>query len=92
MLRCLTGMGAFGQVLRFDPAMPPQIKQQHFSAHYRGHRVELLHSEGHLEVSSRPGPAAPITVLVREQTIELHPGARHPFPTASGVTVTGVKS
>jgi hypothetical protein len=26
VLRCLTGMRARGQVLRFDPAMPPQIK------------------------------------------------------------------
>ena len=26
VLRCLTGMRAHGQVLRFDPAMPPQIR------------------------------------------------------------------
>ena len=36
------------------------------------------------KVSSRPGPAAPITVLVREQTVELHPGARHTFSPDSG--------
>ena len=79
VLRCLTGMRARGQVLLFDPAMPPEIKQLRFSVHYRGHRIELVFSEDCVEVTSRPGPAAPITVLVREQTVELHPGARHTF-------------
>src|SRR4029450_878467 len=27
VLRCLTGMRGRGQVLQFDPAMPPQIRQ-----------------------------------------------------------------
>lgn len=79
VLRCLTGLRARGRVLRFDPALPPQIKQLRFSVHYRGHRVETAFTEDRLEVSSRPGPAAPITVLVRDQTVELHPGARHSF-------------
>ena len=84
VMRCLTGMRASGQVLRFDPAMPPEIKQLRFSVHYRGHRVELVFSDDCVEVSSRPGPAAPITVLVREQTVELHPGAQHTFSQDSG--------
>jgi trehalose/maltose hydrolase-like predicted phosphorylase/beta-phosphoglucomutase-like phosphatase (HAD superfamily) len=79
VMRCLTGMRAAGQVLQFDPAMPPQIEQVRFSVHYRGHRLELIFSEDRVEVSSRPGPAAPITVWVRQQTVELHPGARHTF-------------
>jgi trehalose/maltose hydrolase-like predicted phosphorylase/beta-phosphoglucomutase-like phosphatase (HAD superfamily) len=79
VLRCLTGLRARGRVLRFDPALPPQIKQLRFSVHYRGHRVEAAFTEDRLEVSSRPGPAAPITVLVRNQTVELHPGEQHAF-------------
>jgi alpha,alpha-trehalase len=86
VLRCLTGMRARGQLLRFDPAMPPQIKQLRFSVHYRGHRVDLLFSADRIEVSSRPGPAAPITVLVRDQTVELHAGTRHSFSLNSGMT------
>ena len=79
VLRCLTGMRARGQVLRFDPAIPPEIKQLQFSVHYRSHRVELAFSEDRIEVSSRPGPAAPITVLVRDDAVDLHPGERHTF-------------
>ena len=79
VLRCLTGMRARGQVLRFDPAIPPEIKQLQFSVHYRSHRVELAFSEDRIEVSSRPGQAAPITVLVRDDAVDLHPGERHTF-------------
>jgi trehalose/maltose hydrolase-like predicted phosphorylase/beta-phosphoglucomutase-like phosphatase (HAD superfamily) len=79
VLRCLTGLRPRGEVLRFDPALPPQVKQLKFSVHYRGHRVDVALAEDHLEVRSRPGRARPIKVLVRDQTIELAPGARHEF-------------
>jgi alpha,alpha-trehalase len=79
VLRCLTGMRARGPVLRFDPALPPEVKQLRFSVHYRGHRVELAFTEERMTVSSRPGRAAPISVLFRDQTVELHPGAHHEF-------------
>jgi trehalose/maltose hydrolase-like predicted phosphorylase len=90
VLRCLTGMRAHGQVLRFDPAIPTEIKRLRFSVHYRGHRVELVFSEDRLEISSRPGPAAPITILVREQTMELYAGARHTLLTGLRGEVTGI--
>jgi hypothetical protein len=32
-----------------------------------------------MEVRSRPGRARPIKVLVRDQTVELGPGAEHEF-------------
>jgi alpha,alpha-trehalase len=78
--RCLTGMRARGEVLRFDPALPPEIKELEFSVHYRGHRVDVALTEDRMRVSSRPGEAQPIKVLVRDEAIELRPGARHEFP------------
>jgi trehalose/maltose hydrolase-like predicted phosphorylase/beta-phosphoglucomutase-like phosphatase (HAD superfamily) len=80
VLRCLAGLRPRGEVLRFDPALPPQVKQVRFSVHYRGHRVEITIGEDRLEVGSRPGRALPIKVLVRNQTVELSPGARLKFP------------
>jgi trehalose/maltose hydrolase-like predicted phosphorylase/beta-phosphoglucomutase-like phosphatase (HAD superfamily) len=77
--RCLTGMRARGEVLRFDPALPPEIKQLRFSVHYRGHRIEVMLAEDHMQVSSRPGEAAPIKVLVRDKVVELHPGGQTEF-------------
>ena len=84
VLRCLTGLRARGQVLRFDPALPPQVKQLKFSVHYRGHRIDVALAEDHLRISSRPGAAAPIKVLVRDETVELRPGGQHEFPLNPG--------
>jgi trehalose/maltose hydrolase-like predicted phosphorylase/beta-phosphoglucomutase-like phosphatase (HAD superfamily) len=74
VLRCLTGMRARGPVLRFEPALPPQVKQVRFSVHYRGHRIDVELAEDHMRLGSRPGPAQPIQVLVHDQTVELAPG------------------
>jgi trehalose/maltose hydrolase-like predicted phosphorylase len=74
VLRCLTGMRARGPVLRFDPALPPQVKQLTFSVHYRGHRVDVELTPDRLRLGSRPGGAQPIQVLVHDQTVELAPG------------------
>jgi trehalose/maltose hydrolase-like predicted phosphorylase len=84
VLRCLTGMRARGQLLRFDPALPPQITQLNYSIHYRGHRVEVTLAPDRLEISSWPGPAAPITVLVRDETAELPAGTKRVFPLGDG--------
>ena len=82
VLRCLTGMRARGDTLRFDPALPPEVKQLRFSVHYRGHRVEIMLAEDHMSVSSRPGRASPIKIRVREETRELAPGTHAEFPLA----------
>jgi alpha,alpha-trehalase len=74
VLRCLTGMRARGPVLRFEPALPTEVKQLKFSVHYRGHRIDVELAEDHMQLSSRPGPAQPIKVLVHDQTVELAPG------------------
>jgi trehalose/maltose hydrolase-like predicted phosphorylase/beta-phosphoglucomutase-like phosphatase (HAD superfamily) len=79
VLRSLAGLRPRGEVLRFDPALPSQVKQVRFSVHYRGHRVDVELAEDHLLVRSRPGPAQPIKVLVRDQTVVLAPGAEHEF-------------
>jgi trehalose/maltose hydrolase-like predicted phosphorylase len=79
VLRCLTGLRARGEVLRFEPALPPEVKRLKFSVHYRGHRVDVALGEDHVEVSSRPGGARPIQVLVHDETVELAPGDRHTF-------------
>jgi trehalose/maltose hydrolase-like predicted phosphorylase len=80
VLRCVTGLWARGEVLRFDPVLPPQVKQLRFSIHYRHHRLDITLAEDRLEISSRPGEGRPIQVLVHDEAIQLVPGARHQFP------------
>ena len=74
VLRCLTGMRARGPVLRFEPALPPKVKQLTFSVHYRGNRVDVELTPDRLRLGSRPGGAQPIQVLVHDQLVELAPG------------------
>jgi alpha,alpha-trehalase len=83
MLRCLAGLRARGEVLWFDPALPPQVKQVKFSIHYRHHRLDVTLAEDHLQISSRPGEGRPIQVHVHDETIQLVPGDRHEFTLAS---------
>jgi alpha,alpha-trehalase len=80
VLRCLTGLRARGPVVRFEPALPPQVKSLRFRIHYRGHRLDVAFAEGQVTIGSRPGVAGPITVLVRDESVELRPGGQHEFP------------
>jgi trehalose/maltose hydrolase-like predicted phosphorylase len=72
--RCLTGMEARGDVLWFDPALPPEVPRLRFSAHYRGHRLNVEITEDRMRVTARPGPAAPIRLGLGHQTFELKSG------------------
>jgi trehalose/maltose hydrolase-like predicted phosphorylase/beta-phosphoglucomutase-like phosphatase (HAD superfamily) len=74
VLRCLTGMRALGPVLRFDPALPPEVKHLRFSVHYRGQRVDVDLAEDRIRLSVRPGGATPVHLLVQGQAVELAPG------------------
>jgi trehalose/maltose hydrolase-like predicted phosphorylase/beta-phosphoglucomutase-like phosphatase (HAD superfamily) len=74
VLRCLTGMRALGPVLRFDPALPTEVKQLRFSVHYRGQRVDVDLAEDRIRLSVRPGGTTPVNLLVQGQPVELAPG------------------
>ncbi|HEY2130354.1 MAG TPA: HAD-IA family hydrolase [Streptosporangiaceae bacterium] len=79
VLLCLTGMRAHGDVLRFDPALPPEVKYLRFSVHYRGHRVDIMLTDDHISVSCRPGPAPPIKIAVGAEVRELTEGTEEEF-------------
>ncbi len=80
VLRCLTGMLARADMLRFDPMLPAEVKQLRFSVHYRGNRLDISLAPDHMSVACRPGRAAPVTVMVREETTRLGPGESAEFP------------
>jgi len=79
VLRCITGMRADSDALRFDPMLPPQVKKLSFSVHYRGHRLSVSLTQHRLRVSSRRGDPSPIRIAVREQLRQVWPGTRAEF-------------
>ena len=86
VLRCFTGMRAQGGTLRFDPALPAEVKHIRFSVHYRDHRVEVSLAQDLMSVTSRPGNGSPIKIRVRGQTRELAPGMHADFALAHAET------
>ena len=75
----VTGLRARGEVLRFDPAPPPEVRRLRFSVHYRSHRLDVTLTKDHMEIRSRPGALQPITVSVHGESVDLKPGDRHHF-------------
>ena len=80
VLRCLTGMRALGPVLRFEPALPTEVKQLRFSVHYRGQRVDVELAEDRIHLSVRPGGGSSVNLLVHGQAVELAPGQDRELP------------
>jgi len=80
VLRCITGMRATCDALRFDPTLPPQVTKLGFSVHFRGHRLAVSLTGQRLRVSSRRGDPSPIRIAVRDQVREVAPGTRAEFP------------
>ena len=72
-------MLARGDTLRFDPALPAEVKRLRFSVHYRGNRLDISLASDRMSVTCRPGRAAPVTVMVREETRQLGPGETAEF-------------
>ncbi len=81
--RRLTGMRAGERGLRFDPALPPDVKFLRFSVHFRGHRIEIELTEHRLRLTSRPSTAAPIRIVVRDESVELVQGTSADFALVS---------
>jgi len=80
VLRAIAGMRADADALRFDPMLPPQLKELSFSVHFRGHRLAVSLTEHCLEVSSRRGDPSPIRIAVGRQLRKVAPGTRVEFP------------
>ena len=74
VLRCLTGMRALGPVLRFEPALPTEVKQLRFSVHYRGHRMDVDLAEDRIHLSVRPGGGLPVNLWCTVRPSSSAPG------------------
>jgi trehalose/maltose hydrolase-like predicted phosphorylase len=73
-------MRAQGETLGFDPGTPVRRQNLRFSVHYRGHRLGVSLSQDRISVSTRPGEASPINILVGEKVREFALGMQAEFP------------
>lgn len=74
--RCYTGLELRGDELRFHPALPDELRRLSFQLRYRRHSLSVDLTPTTLTIASAPSSAEPISVVVDDQTIVLHPGAQ----------------
>jgi trehalose/maltose hydrolase-like predicted phosphorylase len=79
--RCYTGLEARGDVLWFNPCLPPELEGLHLQLRYRGHWGVQVHLIGdRLRVALPSGRAAPVRVGLRGAVVELEPGETRELP------------
>lgn len=69
-----TGIETRGDMLRFDPCLPTELKRLTMSIFYRGHSLEIIIAPGKLRVHSRAGRVQPIKIGMKQKTRRLKPG------------------
>jgi trehalose/maltose hydrolase-like predicted phosphorylase len=77
--RCYTGMEARGDMLRFDPLLPEDLGELHFTIQYRNNWLDIDLCPGHLTIHTQPSSASPVEVNVRGERQTISPGSRVRF-------------
>ncbi len=72
--RCYTGLECRGNILRFNPVFPEELKRISLHLHYRGHWFDLDITADKLKIEALPGGAKPIWVEVKGNFFELEAG------------------
>ena len=72
--RCFTGLEARGNVLRFNPQFPDELKRVSFHLRYRGHWIDLDISAERVLIEALQGGAEPVKVQVRDKVYDLEQG------------------
>ncbi|MGK7313014.1 MAG: glycosyl hydrolase family 65 protein, partial [Candidatus Longimicrobiales bacterium M2_2A_002] len=83
--RCYTGMEVRSEVLHFDPRVPDDLGEIHFTIQYRSNWLDIDVCTDHITIHTQPGSASPVEVNVRGEHRTISPGSRERFelePTA----------
>jgi alpha,alpha-trehalase len=77
--RGYTGIEARGEVLWFNPCLPPQLKSLQFDICYRHNWINVQITGERLRVGTRSSKAASIKIGFKGQVFDLEPGATREF-------------
>jgi len=77
--RCYTGIEARGNVLHFNPCLPPEMTGIRFRLRYRRQILDIDVNHDRLRIASRPFTAPPITIAYRGQFRDISPGQAYEF-------------
>ena len=82
--RSFAGLRFSGDTILFAPNLPTGLRAVGFEVLYRGHKLKIHLTEGHLDIASAPGNAGPINVRVHGSMLVLPPGQARHVPLAAG--------
>ena len=77
--RCYLGIEMRANALHFDPALPADLGRVRARLRYRRQTLDIEVNHDALRVSSRPQPAAPITIGYRGHFRDVSPGDTYEF-------------
>ena len=72
--RCYIGLETRGNVLWFNPYLPPKLKQVQFNIRYRGHWISVKVTGDLLRICSRPQDIPPIKIGFIDKVFDLKAG------------------
>jgi len=72
--RGYTGLEARGDILRFNPSFPDELRRVNFHLRYRGHWLDLDIFPDRLKIEALKSGAQPVKVQVRDQIYDLEQG------------------
>ena len=72
--RCYTGLELRGNELRFDPALPDELKRLSFRLRHRKHSLRIDLTPAELTVKSDSSGVEAITIVVDHQRVPVQPG------------------
>lgn len=74
--RCYTGLETRQETLRFNPALPEEVRRLEFNILYRRHWLKVAVEKERMSVLSLSDKAAPIRLGIVDHIYELPPGGR----------------
>jgi len=77
--RCYLGVEMRANVLHLDPALPADLGRVRARLRYRRQTLDIEANHDALRISSRPQPAAPITIAYRGHFRDVTPGDTYEF-------------
>jgi alpha,alpha-trehalase len=77
--RCFTGIETRGNMLTFNPCLPPELERLKTTVRYRGQTLDILVTPTSLHIRSRRLTAHPVTIAYRGHVREISPGQGFDF-------------
>ena len=74
ILRCYSGIESRGDVLRFNPSLPSELKSLEFAISYRKNSIGVNITPGGIRLHSRPSREAPVNIGFGDKIFQLGPG------------------